>query len=162
MNSTLSTAGAASPPVFQPPLLPFVSDQALSLLLPIIVYWPYSLFFYFLSKAEIPFLERYRIHDPEEMKKNKVSISEVIWGVVFQQILQTILGFLVVAEDELLIDHPAMVDKYASNFASLLSVAGASTLLEQQLGSNFSVILHGLAFSFYWVIFPAFQFFIAM
>ncbi|KAG0247428.1 hypothetical protein BG011_001533, partial [Mortierella polycephala] len=72
-------------PTVQAPLFSFISDQSLALLLPVIVYWVYSLFFHWISVKEIPWLEQYRIHDKEEETRNRVSLSDVIKAVIFQQ-----------------------------------------------------------------------------
>ncbi|KAF9573660.1 hypothetical protein BGW38_008396, partial [Lunasporangiospora selenospora] len=72
----------------QAPLLSFISDQALALLLPIIVYWVYSLLFHWLSIKEFAWLEKYRIHDKEEETRNKVELNEVVKAVIIQQAIQ--------------------------------------------------------------------------
>ncbi len=78
----------AMAPTVQAPLLPFISDQSLALLLPVAVYWAYSLLFQWISAKELPWLEKYRIHDKEEETRNKVSLPEVIRAVILQQLLR--------------------------------------------------------------------------
>lgn len=114
MNSTAATAAGVAgfsevvpppydlvPSVLQypfyhtqaPSILSWISDKELSLLAPIAVYWAASLFFEGLDAAQIPFLEKYRIHEPEEVKKrNRVSRTTVFLAVIVQQIVQTFLG----------------------------------------------------------------------
>ena len=75
-------------PTVQAPLFDFISDQSLALLLPVIVYWAYSLLFHWISIKEIPWLEKYRIHDKEEEIRNRVSLADVIKAVIIQQVLQ--------------------------------------------------------------------------
>ncbi|KAF9978380.1 hypothetical protein BGZ65_007018, partial [Modicella reniformis] len=75
-------------PTVQAPLFSFISDQSLALLLPVIVYWAYSLLFHWISLQEFPWLEKYRIHDKEEETRNRVSLPDVIKAVIIQQILQ--------------------------------------------------------------------------
>lgn len=86
----------ASPPIYhttRPHILDSVSDEMLSLIAPIVVYWVYSLFFHFLDSREWFFLHKYRIHESAEVKsRNLVSRSSVVWAVLFQQVIQTALG----------------------------------------------------------------------
>lgn len=75
-------------PTVQAPLFSFISDQSLALLLPVIVYWVYSLAFHWISLKEFSWFEKYRIHDKEEETRNRVSLPEVIKAVIIQQLLQ--------------------------------------------------------------------------
>lgn len=75
-------------PTVQAPLFPFVSDQILALILPIVVYWTYSLLFHWISLQEFHWFEKYRIHDKEEETRNRVALSDVIKAVIVQQLLQ--------------------------------------------------------------------------
>lgn len=83
-------------PVVQAPLFSFISDQSLALILPIVVYWAYSLLFHWISIKEFPWLEKYRIHDKEEETRNRVSLPDVIKAVIVQQVLQVIKMFSLV------------------------------------------------------------------
>ncbi|OZJ04064.1 hypothetical protein BZG36_04656 [Bifiguratus adelaidae] len=129
----------------RPLLLPF-SDQQLAVLSPIVVYWVYSLFFHVLTHLEIPWLEKYRIHDPEELKKNKVSVGQVLRGVLLQQVLQTILGFLFV-EDEPVVD--------------VIKGQLATVQLVQRVIAD-PVLANSLGYALYWYILPCWRFFVAM
>ncbi|KAK9766598.1 Sphingolipid C4-hydroxylase sur2 [Basidiobolus ranarum] len=81
-------------------LLSFVSDKTLSLVSPVAAYWLFSGFFYMMSELRLPFFEKYKIHTPEEEKaKNKVTVKEVMGNVLLQQILQTMVGLLIVAAE---------------------------------------------------------------
>jgi sphinganine C4-monooxygenase len=74
-----------------PPLIPYLSDFHLSLLLPVIAYWFMSLTFHLIDKYNL--WSQYRIHTPEEFKqRNRVSVGEVLRSVIFQQVAQTVLG----------------------------------------------------------------------
>ncbi|KAK9449336.1 fatty acid hydroxylase superfamily-domain-containing protein [Limtongia smithiae] len=86
---------AAPPPTVElrprEPLLSFMSDQSLSLMLPIAVYWVVSIIFHYIDDHDL--LAKYRIHTPEEVKsRNKATVHEVIRDVIVQQIMQTIVG----------------------------------------------------------------------
>lgn len=74
-----------------PPLLPFISDFYLSLVLPVIAYWILSLFFHFIDIYDI--WPQYRLHTPAEiLKRNHVSRYEVLRDVIVQQIIQMATG----------------------------------------------------------------------
>lgn len=74
------------------PLLPWISDKYLSLLAPVVAYWGLS-FFYYLCDA-YDWFARYRIHTPEELTKNIVSIGEVLKAVFYQHLIQTAAGLI--------------------------------------------------------------------
>lgn len=79
----------------RPSLLPFISDGHLALLLPLIAYWSYGLFFYYIDTHDI-FLQ-YRLHTPAELaKKNKCSLRQVVQSVIMQHVIQTSVGLLLV------------------------------------------------------------------
>jgi len=141
-----------------------MSDSALALVAPLVVYWVYSLFFHFLSKAEIAWVERYRIHDPEEMQRNKVSVTEVIQGVVLQHVLQTILGFLVL-DDETASTAATIVtaERITSVVSKVLRILSIKQIVIEQYGMPAyidSLLTISSALQHY--IIPTIQFFIAM
>ena len=77
-----------------PPLLPWISDFHLSLLLPVAAYWIMSLIFWFIDNKDL--FSQYRLHTPEEFKqRNLVSAIEVLRSVLVQQAIQTGLGLLI-------------------------------------------------------------------
>ncbi|KAF9586376.1 hypothetical protein BGW38_005960 [Lunasporangiospora selenospora] len=117
-------------PRVQEPLLSFMSDQSLALILPVAVYWTYSMFFHWISTKEFPWLEKYRIHDKEEETRNKVELPDVIRAVIVQQLLQTALGFLVVLADdsEMIFDDEMELAKYERWFETTLSLVGLRAL----------------------------------
>jgi sphinganine C4-monooxygenase len=141
-----------------------MSDSALALVAPLVVYWVYSLFFHFLSKAEFPWIERYRIHEPEEMKRNKVSVKEVIQGVILQQVLQTILGFLVLDDEETSITATILTaDRIASVISNLLRALSIKQHLITHFGSPaYMDTLLTISSALQYYIIPAMQFFLAM
>lgn len=74
-----------------PPLLPFISDFYLSLIIPISAYWVTSLFFHCIDVWDI--WPQYRLHTPAEiLSRNHASRYEVARDVIVQQIIQTIVG----------------------------------------------------------------------
>ncbi|KAK6585590.1 hypothetical protein PZA11_002317 [Diplocarpon coronariae] len=73
------------------PLIPFISDFALSLVLLPLVYWVASMFFHIIDVYDI--WSQYRLHTPAEiLKRNHVSRYEVARDVIIQQIIQTIVA----------------------------------------------------------------------
>lgn len=78
--------------------LPFILDGLLSLLLPIVAYWTYSMIFHLIDVYELA--EKYRIHpSEEEQARNKASLSEVVKDVLFQHFVQTCVGLVVIHFD---------------------------------------------------------------
>ena len=83
-----------------PPLLPFISDAHLLLVLPIIAYWAYGLLFHYIDKYD--YLPQYRLHTPAELlKRNHVSVSEVVTYVLKYQALTTAIGIMLTGEPDL-------------------------------------------------------------
>ena len=76
----------------RPPLLPFISDAHLLLLLPTGAYWSYGLLFHWIDQKG--YLAQYKLHTPAEiLKRNKVPMSKVIFSTLFYQAVTTLLGF---------------------------------------------------------------------
>ena len=74
------------------PLLSFISDAHLLLLLPTGAYWAYGLLFHWIDQRG--YLARYKLHTPAEiLKRNKVPMSKVIFSTLFYQAVTTLLGF---------------------------------------------------------------------
>jgi sphinganine C4-monooxygenase len=73
------------------PLISFIPDFYLTLILPIAAYWIVSLFFHYIDVYEI--WPQYRLHTPAEiLNRNHVSRYEVARDVIIQQIIQTFVG----------------------------------------------------------------------
>lgn len=131
------------------------SDEALALWVPIAAYWIYSLFFHFIMKAEIPFFEQYRIHTMGDMeKRNKVSLVRVLSMVTLQQVIQVVLGVLVL--------HPVDPVRYAiEEENSLRWWSGFFLSVTSRLG--LSVHLANISAKLViWFMIPALQFITAM
>lgn len=102
----------------RPSIIPGFADRYLSVLAPFAVYWLFSLFFHTLDSLHSPWLEQFKLHEPEEVKsKNRVTVREVIKAVVLQQVLQTGLGLVWLEEDDPLKgpfrNHRADLEVYA-------------------------------------------------
>jgi sphinganine C4-monooxygenase len=73
------------------PLVPFIPDLWLSLILTFAAYWAASMFFHYIDVYDI--WPQYRLHTPAEiLSRNHVSRYEVARDVIIQQIIQTIVG----------------------------------------------------------------------
>ncbi|KAN0079646.1 Fatty acid hydroxylase superfamily domain containing protein [Elaphomyces granulatus] len=80
------------------PLLSWLPDNLLALILPIIAYWVVSLAFHYIDVND--YFPQYRLHTPAELlKRNHVSRWDVVRDVIVQQIIQTLFGLLVVYFD---------------------------------------------------------------
>ncbi|KAK9246342.1 fatty acid hydroxylase superfamily-domain-containing protein [Lipomyces tetrasporus] len=103
MNYSAADAFLSAPPpsfelLEQEPLLPFISDKYLSLILTVVIYWVVSIFFHVIDAFDL--LPKYRIHPPEEVSsRNKVTVTEVIRDVLVQQLIQTITGIMLTYYD---------------------------------------------------------------
>ncbi|CCH58090.1 hypothetical protein TBLA_0A02900 [Henningerozyma blattae CBS 6284] len=76
----------------RPDLLSWMSDGTFALVAPVVAYWVFSLFFHVIDTFKL--LEKYRIHPPEEIaSKNHASRLNVLAEVIFQHLLQTVVGF---------------------------------------------------------------------
>lgn len=96
LTLTAPNVSSIPPPIYKhsiPPLVSWISDENLALLLPIICYWTSGILFHIIDQYEL--LEQYRIHTPEEVtKRNKCTFAEVVRDVIKQHLLQTALGLL--------------------------------------------------------------------
>ncbi|KAF8928887.1 putative sphinganine hydroxylase Sur2 [Dissophora ornata] len=131
-------------PTVQAPLFFFISDQSLALLLPIVVYWTYSLLFHWVSLQEFVWFEKYRIHTKEEETRNRVELPDVIKAVIVQQLLQTALGFVAVLADdsEMVFDDELSLARYQTRVASLLSFAGLQALVSPSVIATMTYICY--------------------
>ncbi|KAI9313033.1 sphingosine hydroxylase [Dichotomocladium elegans] len=111
------------------------SDTAMSMWVPILAYWVYSLLFQYIMTAKFAFFEKYRIHTAEEMRKrNRVTLSRVLVMVAFQQAIQFIVGMAFLKpvadpvklqlEQEMFTAHLAsQIFKYLSPYTTLARYA---------------------------------------
>jgi sphinganine C4-monooxygenase len=119
----------------RPQLLSWISDRHLSVAAPVAIYWVLSSLFHLLDTVELPYFEARRIHDSEEVKsKNRATFGQVVKAVIFQQIVQTIVGLILMESDtsilatEILKDHMAGMKYLAPRVADLtFLVLGHST-----------------------------------
>lgn len=75
-------------------LIDGVSDNILALAAPVVAYWTMSLFFHCLDMSGWAGLDKYRIHESDEVKsRNRATRSQVFWAVILQHTSQTVLGY---------------------------------------------------------------------
>ncbi|PHH59776.1 hypothetical protein CDD81_2580 [Ophiocordyceps australis] len=152
-------------PCPRPPLIPGISDQALSLVVPVATHWLTSAFYEVIQ--QFGFFEKYRIHSSrEEDEKNIVGRLECLRGVLTVQILQTALGVVIGALSEVevtgaqdadLLAWEGRVQDVGKVIHTLVSACGLDVQLlcqaqVQRLVSK--VIYHGLI--------PALRFYVAL
>lgn len=144
-------------------VVPGLSDKYLSILAPFITYWVLSLVFQVVDWAALPAIEKYRIHEPDEVKtRNRVTIRQVICMVLFQQVLQTALGLYWLEDDDERFgpfrDHKGEVVVYKAAIARALRwvLPTNSLVAADQVGW----INKAANVSYWWVV-PVGQFLIA-
>lgn len=157
---TIVQAGAFQHPLFYthpiyytpaPSLLASFSDPVLAAVAPVPAYWLVAGFFHILDTSNWAWLNRYRIHDSAEVaSRNRASRLTVLLAVLFQQVIQTILGLLWVSESPERPDHAAAMRSIAYALSRPLGIVDAA-------GAGAP-----LAYLFYWWLLPVVQFFVAM
>lgn len=133
-----------------------ISDHHLALVAPIAAYWSLSLIFHFLDTRDWKSLEKYRIHDSAEVaSRNLVTRSQVVWAVIFQQIVQTFLGYFWLS------DQPT---ETASHGEQMERIARILLPIVQRIagGRIGPTVLSNLVYYVYWWAIPALQFLFAM
>lgn len=144
----------------RPSLLPFLSDQAVSLLAPILAYWTLSLSFHLLDAWDPPSLQRYRIHESKELKtRNRATPGEVLRAVVVQHILQTLLGwFWMNGPAEVHTNHVQNMRSYDRVIIHVVQWCLGENIARYALETNGAEI----SWFMYWWGVPTAQFFFAM
>ncbi|EIN06024.1 sphingosine hydroxylase [Punctularia strigosozonata HHB-11173 SS5] len=157
------TALSAHPIYFKnrPELIPGIPDHALVLAVPVIAYWAYSLFFHALDMSGWKWLDKYRIHDSAEVKlRNRATRLQVVRAVIFQQVIQTILGvwWMDGAEDVSTADHAIRLQTLAPTVERVLRSAVGNDLAHSLMDHSGADILYVV----YWWAIPIAQFLFAM
>ena len=141
-------------------MIPGFSDKFTSIFAPFAVYWILSFFFHLVDVSG--YFEDYRIHEPEEeKKKNRVTVKQVIWAVLFQQAIQTALALVWLEDDDVSVgpfrDHQSDIRGYSGVIDSIvMSVLGnkVGRSVVQRYGDELA------SFTYWWAV-PIFQFFFA-
>ena len=139
--------------VARPSLFAWLPDNLFSLAAPVIAYWGLSLFFHLLDISDARWLDQYRIHESAEVKsKNRASRWDVFIAVVFQHVVQTLIGMWWM-EDKPggdLVDHIAGTARKASFVLSLLR----TVLGEHRAMSIWLTHGHEMSYFVYWWAIP--------
>lgn len=178
MNST--SAVQYHPPFYyspRPRLIENIPDHLVTLAVPIVAYWVSSLFFHLLDVSGWKWLEKYRIHESAEVKKrNLVSRGEVIVAVIFQQVIQTLMGLVWLEEEVVGRGGSAMtevvkglqrwerlVEPAVEALIGLVGGFAKGGFAESRIGAaGKEEIVAKAAYFMYWWGVPAFQFVSAM
>jgi sphinganine C4-monooxygenase len=116
----------------EPSLLAGVPDHHLALAAPIAAYWLLSTFFHYLDTRDWKGLEYYHIHsspDAIASSNTRVSPTAVFWTVIFQQITQTVLGYMLLGQTHIRVpDHASKRTSIARQLGIILSSDNASRL----------------------------------
>ncbi|KAI9453388.1 sphingosine hydroxylase [Lactarius psammicola] len=143
-------------------LVPGLSDSLLAVILPVLAYWFTSALFHLLDISNWAWLDRYRIHDSAEVSsRNRATRPEVFRAVVFQQALQTALGYVWLSDAPEHTDHPAAMRAVAGALSSSFGVLFLSPSGEQAY-PLFRDASPRLAYLLYWYLIPAAQLVLAM
>ncbi|OBA27042.1 sphinganine c-4-hydroxylase [Hanseniaspora valbyensis NRRL Y-1626] len=80
-------------------IYPNLPDGILALISPVVAYWAFSLFFHIIDTFKLA--EYYRIHPSEEVvKRNRASRLQVLVEVIFQHIIQSVVGYVFYIYDD--------------------------------------------------------------
>lgn len=135
-------------------LIDGISDSITAVSSPLVAYWTLSMFFHFLDVSGWKWLEKYRIHESEEVtSKNLVSRSQVLLAVIIQQAIQTALGLLWIQEEERIFNHAERIHNISAFFQSFFT---------HYLGDWGKTMFPQISYTIYWWVIPAAQFFFAM
>ncbi len=136
-------------------------DNILAVAVPVFGYWISSLFFHVLDISDSKWLDKHRIHDSEEVKsRNLVTRAEVVRAVIFQQIVQTIVGLWWVDEKPTggQVDHIANMLWLAPTLERVMTWALGQEVGGQLLANRGAEGLYTL----YWWAIPAAKFMFGM
>ena len=139
-NNSIHLSHPALPPYTLkpcPPLLPFISDAHLLLILPIIAYWAYALLFHYIDKFD--WLPQYRLHTPAEfLKRNHVPVFEVVTYVLKYQLLTTLIGILLSGDADTCGREEYDIVMWAGRVSALGSFIPTTALAYLGVCTNFS------------------------
>ncbi|KAI0819655.1 sphingosine hydroxylase [Trametes gibbosa] len=155
---------AAHTPFYYTPntaLVSWLPDHLFVLALPVIAYWALSLAFHLLDISEWKWLDRYRLHDSQEVQsRNRVSRREVIWAVILQHVVQTSLGLWWIDEKPAgaQVDHLANMIHLAWPMARVAGWVLGEDATSHLLASQGAYGLYAV----YWWAIPTAKFFLGM
>ncbi|KDQ61648.1 hypothetical protein JAAARDRAFT_54994 [Jaapia argillacea MUCL 33604] len=156
-NGTTSAPPPVTFPLYYSPrdsLIDGVSDHTLALAAPVLAYWLLSAIFHLLDTSEWKWLDAYRIHESSEVKaRNLASRSQVVKAVLFQQVIQTLLGYYWIAGKESVagMDHAVAMLRVSDTMESILRLVVGDVLVGEILKGG------ALVYYTYWWAIPIAQ-----
>lgn len=160
------------------PLVPGLPDKYAVLILPVAAYWTFSLAFYFCD--EYGLLSKYKLHTPAEfLKRNRVSVREVVKEVLIQHTLQTVLGQVMAyyepdeltgCEDQSIAAWALYIRSFLKYVSPLVAITGldpsgtAKFFQASKFGAFSIPISLDVTFAkiLYWFLIPMFQYALAV
>lgn len=157
------------------PLIPGTPDKYTILILPVIAYWTFSLAFHFCDEYDL--LSKYKLHTPAEfLKRNRVSVRDVVKEVMIQHVMQTVLGGLIAfhepdeltgCEDQSIAAWSLYIQACLNWISPLVSItgfdsSGTADFLQAPGSGNFSIAAVALAKTLYWLLIPMLQYALAV
>jgi sphinganine C4-monooxygenase len=123
---------------------------------PVIAYWCLSLYFHALDFSGWKWLDKYRIHDSEEVQAHNLATrSEVVWAVILQQVIQTALGLISLSDESThVVDHTQQLRRVAFFLDSMVF-----TMFGEHITPH--ILVHTTNFLYWWGV-PVLQFLGAM
>ena len=145
----------------RPSLLFGISDHHLALASPVVAYWALSLFFHALDTSGWRWLDKYRIHESDEVRsRNPVSQTTVVWAVLLQHLIQTTLGLYWLSEDAMSLDvnHRGNME----NIARALAASAYWVIGTQARDLVLDLRCSSAVYYLYWWAIPVMKFLLAM
>jgi sphinganine C4-monooxygenase len=158
-NICLSQTGVPFYYSEKPSLVPWMSDSKLAIAAPVFAYWSLSLLFHGMDMSGWQYLDKYRIHDsPEVQSRNRATRSQVVWAVVVQQVIQSILGVFWISDDREIADHRMEMEGIAWTLVSVLKRCVGEKMGNAVLDERGTDMVYAI----YWWGIPVAQFVFAM
>jgi len=136
-------------------------DTHLAVASPVLAYWSLSLLFHAMDISGWQWLERYRIHDsPEVQSRNRATRREVVWAVIVQQLIQSIVAIFWVSDHvEMAADgHGMEMESLGRSLATVVTWCTGEKMVNTLLDDRGTDIVYFL----YWWGIPTLQFAFAM
>ncbi|KAG6850551.1 hypothetical protein H0H93_011750 [Arthromyces matolae] len=139
----------------KPTLIDGIRDDHLGVAAPIIAYWALSLFFHLLDISGWKWLEKYRIHESQEVQsRNRATRTDVVVAVVLQHVIQAILGLIWLSPETRHVNHIEKMEKIATYIRPVCLWALGRERLQ--------FVEPSIVYYVYWWAIPTFQFLAAM
>lgn len=155
---------ATNAPLYYTPSTRLVSslpDHLFALALPVIAYWGLSGVFQLLDVSGWKWLDRYRLHESAEVRtRNLVTPGQVLWAVILQHAVQTVLGYwwIEVKPVGAEMDHVANMLSLARPISQVAEWVLGKDAAAQFLATKGAEALYAV----YWWAIPTFKFVLGM